>query len=296
MPEDAAATACLIVIGNEVLSGRTQDANLKYLGENLNAIGVRLAEARVIPDDDAVIQRTVNECRAAFDYVFTTGGIGPTHDDITAASLAKAFGLELERNAEALALLERHYRPEDINEARLKMAEMPRGATLLRNPVSWAPGFQIGNVFVLAGVPIIMRAMFDGFKHRLAGGRPLRSRTVSAFIREGDLAAPVGELQERYADVEIGSYPFVRDERLGVSIVFRGPDDGPLAAAAEESAPSSAASARSPSRTGRRDGRRARRRVGQDMTSYRAHGLRRAFTSRATTSPPIQAASGTVKM
>jgi molybdenum cofactor synthesis domain-containing protein len=234
MAQGKTVTACLIIIGNEVLSGRTQDANLRYLGENLNALGVRLAEARVIADDEQTIQRTVNECRAAYDYVFTTGGIGPTHDDITAASVAKAFGVALERNPEALALLGRHYKPEDINQARLKMAEIPLGATLLENPVSWAPGFQIGNVFVMAGVPSIMRGMFDGLKHRLVGGRPVQSRTLSAFIKEGDLAGPLAALQERHATVEMGSYPFVRDDRLGVSIVLRSPDDGPLEAAAEE--------------------------------------------------------------
>jgi molybdenum cofactor synthesis domain-containing protein len=234
MAEPSAPSACLLVIGNEVLSGRTQDANLKYLGEGLNAVGVRLAEARVIPDDEDVIVRTLDECRARFDYVLTTGGIGPTHDDITAACVAKVFGVGLEINPEARALLETHYRTTEINRARLKMAQVPVGATLLDNPVSRAPGFQMGNVFVMAGVPRIMQAMFDGFKHRLAGGAPVRSRTVSAYIKEGDLAAPLAALQERSAGVEIGSYPFVRDDRFGVSIVFRSADTGPLEAAAEE--------------------------------------------------------------
>ena len=234
MALEKTVTACLIIIGDEVLSGRTQDANLSFLGANLNEVGVRLAEARVIPDDDAVIQATVNECRAAFDYVFTTGGIGPTHDDITAASIAKAFGLPLERNPEAVALLERNYKPEDINEARMKMAESPAGATLLTNPISWAPGFQVDNVFVMAGVPSVMRAMFDGFRDRLAGGRPVRSRTLSVHLKEGDLAAPLGDLQDRYETVSIGSYPFFRNDRLGVSIVLRSADEAPLDAATEE--------------------------------------------------------------
>jgi molybdenum cofactor synthesis domain-containing protein len=234
MAQEKTVTACLIIIGDEVLSGRTQDANLSFLGENLNEAGVRLAEARVIPDDDATIQATVNECRAAFDYVFTTGGIGPTHDDITSASIAKAFGLPLIRNPEAVALLERNYKPEDINEARMKMAETPEGATLLTNPISWAPGFQVENVFVMAGVPSVMRAMFDGFRDRLAGGRPVRSRTLSVHLKEGDLAAPLGELQDRYDTVSIGSYPFFRNDKLGVSIVLRSADDEPLDAATTE--------------------------------------------------------------
>ena len=218
-------TACVIVIGNEVLSGRTKDVNLNYLAARLNDIGIRLAQARVIPDDEGVIVDVVNECRAAFDYVFTTGGIGPTHDDITSASIAKAFGVELELDDQALELLREHYqdRPESLNEARMKMAHIPRGAVLIDNPVSKAPGFQMENVFVLAGVPMIMEAMFEGIKDRLLGGDAVRSLTVSAFIVEGDLAAALAAIQER-SDAEIGSYPFIRNGRLGVSIVIRSPD------------------------------------------------------------------------
>ncbi len=163
----------------------------------------------------------------------TTGGIGPTHDDITAASIAKAFGVGLRRDPEAVAILERRYGSKDLNEARLKMTEVPEGATLLVNPVSGAPGFRIGNVFVMAGVPDIMRGMFDGFKHRLAGGRPVQSTTVSAYIKEGDIAKPLAALQEAHPEVEIGSYPFVRDDRFGVSLVLRSADAAPMAAAAD---------------------------------------------------------------
>ena len=170
MTEDRIYTACLIVIGNEVLSGRTRDANLQYLGRELNAIGVRLAEARVIPDDTAVIVTTVNDARARFDYVFTTGGIGPTHDDITSAAVAAAFGVPLERNPEAEARLRRHYEDKDLNAARLTMADIPRGADLIDNPVSQAPGFRLENVYVMAGVPRIAQAMFDGIRHTLKGG------------------------------------------------------------------------------------------------------------------------------
>lgn len=227
-------TACVLIIGNEVLSGRTQDVNLKFLGENLNAIGIRVTEARIIADDEATIIEILNECRPAHDYVFTTGGIGPTHDDITSASIAKAFGVELVRHPDALALLMHHYRPEDVNEARLKMADVPAGATLVHNPVSSAPGFRMGNVFVLAGVPEIMRAMFDGIKHELAGGPPILSRSLIANAPEGALALPFGELQKQYPDVDMGSYPFQRLGRVGVSLVLRGTDPGRMAESMEK--------------------------------------------------------------
>ena len=221
MNEDRTFTACVVIIGDEVLSGRTQDANLRYLGERLNGIGIRLAEARVIADDANAIVRTLNEVRAAFDYVFTTGGIGPTHDDITAAAVAKTFGVKLHRDPEALRLLTDHYRPQDINEARLRMADVPEGATLISNPVSKAPGFRIGNVYVMAGVPRIMQAQFDGIAPSLKGGRPVRSHTISAHVSEGKIAIALGEIQARHPEVAIGSYPFVRDGRIGTSLVFR---------------------------------------------------------------------------
>ncbi len=176
---DRPVTACLVVIGNEILSGRTRDANLAYLGARLNDIGVRLMEARVIPDLDEVIVAAVNEARRAFTYVFTTGGIGPTHDDITAASIAKAFGVALTEHPEARAILEAHYPTGEINQARLRMARTPEGATLIENPVSKAPGFQMGNVFVMAGIPEVMQAMFESVVHRLVGGKPLVSRSVT---------------------------------------------------------------------------------------------------------------------
>lgn len=230
-------TACVIVIGNEVLSGRTRDANVQMLGGGLAAVGVRLREVRIVPDDAPVIIETVNECRARFDYVFTTGGIGPTHDDITAECIAEAFGLELEQNAEAVRRLRDHYGVGDLNEARLRMARVPRGAVLIDNPVSQAPGFRVGNVFVLAGVPRIAQAMFDGVKGSLAGGLPVVSRSVAAYLKEGDLAAPLAAVQDAFPAVELGSYPFVRNDRLGVSIVGRGTDpavvDQAVAAVAE---------------------------------------------------------------
>ena len=230
----APVTACLIVIGNEVLSGRTQDANLQFLGARLNDLGIRLAEARVISDDEQIIVDTVNTCRAAFDYVFTTGGIGPTHDDITSAAIAKAFGVALERNPEAVAALQSHYRPGDLNEARLTMADIPAGGILIDNPVSKAPGYQMENVFVLPGVPRIMQAMFEGMKERLTGGAVVHSMALAAFITEGSLAGPLAKVQEACRGVEIGSYPFVRHGRLGVSVVVRSTDMDEMEVAAEK--------------------------------------------------------------
>jgi molybdenum cofactor synthesis domain-containing protein len=234
MSEPRIVTAAVLIIGNEILSGRTRDVNLAYLAAGLTEIGIRLREARVVADVEADIVRAVNECRVRYDYVFTTGGIGPTHDDITAECVAKAFGLQLIRNPEAVARLERHYEPGMLNEARLRMANTPEGAALIDNPVSTAPGFQIGNVFVLAGVPSIMQAMFDGLKPRLVGGAPVMSRTVSAFVGEGTIAAGLGELQRRYPDLDIGSYPFFRGGKYGASFVLRGTEVARIDAAATE--------------------------------------------------------------
>ncbi len=232
MSADRQVSACIIIIGNELLSGRTQDVNLKYLGEALGGVGVQLAEARIIPDDEETIIATVNECRTTFDYVFTTGGIGPTHDDITSKAIAAAFGVGLEQNADALSRLRKHYNRKKLNEARLKMAYVPVGASLIDNPVSRAPGFRIENVFVLAGVPRIMQAMFDGIKGQLAGGVPVKSLTLSAYVKEGDIAAELGDIQQNHVNVEIGSYPFFLDGKLGASMVVRGRDTVDIEAAA----------------------------------------------------------------
>jgi molybdenum cofactor synthesis domain-containing protein len=227
-------TAAVLVIGNEILSGRTKDANLNYLATELNAIGVRLVEARVVADVPEAIIKAVNELRAAYDYVFTTGGIGPTHDDITAACVAKAFGVPLIKDARAVRLLTNHYGDANLTEARLRMAHVPEGATLIDNPVSIAPGFQIGNVFVLAGVPVICRAMFDGLKGRLKTGDKVLSVAISGYVGEGVIAKGLGELQERYRQLDIGSYPFFRQSRFGASFVLRGTDEAALKSAAEE--------------------------------------------------------------
>jgi molybdenum cofactor synthesis domain-containing protein len=233
-PQPKIVTAGVLIIGNEILSGRTQDANLAFLAQGLNEVGIRLREARVIPDDHDVIVGTVNEVRQAVDYVFTTGGIGPTHDDITAQCVADAFDVALVVHPEARRLLETHYPPGQLNEARLRMAMVPEGAVLLPNPISRAPGFQIGNVFVLPGVPSIMRGIFEQLKYRLIGGEKLLSRSVSCHLAEGTLAQDLALLQGRYPHVEIGSYPYFRRGDFGVTLVLRGTDRERLAAATEE--------------------------------------------------------------
>lgn len=227
-------TAAVLLIGNEILSGRTKDANLNYIAVGLTAIGVRLREARVVPDVPEAIIAAVNELRARFDYVFTTGGIGPTHDDITAECIARAFGVPLVKDPRAVRLLTNHYGEANLTEARLRMAHVPEGATLIDNPVSTAPGFEVGNVFVLAGVPAICRAMFDGLKGRLRTGDKVLSVTISGHVGEGVIAKGLGELQERYPMLEIGSYPFFRQSRFGASFVLRGTDAAALQSAAEE--------------------------------------------------------------
>ena len=214
-------TAGVIIIGNEVLSGRTQDTNLAYMGKQLDALGITIMEARVIPDVEQTIINTVNHFRKTYSYVFTTGGIGPTHDDITSAAIAKTFNVSLEKNVEAVRLLEKYYEPGGINEARMKMAHIPKGAKLIDNPSSGAPGFQIENVFVMAGVPAIMQLMFDGITNRLTGGDPIITVNVATNIGEGVFAADLGILQDEYPDISIGSYPYFRNRKLGVNLVMR---------------------------------------------------------------------------
>jgi molybdenum cofactor synthesis domain-containing protein len=226
-------TACLIIIGNEILSGRTVDANLAYIATRLGETGIRMAEARIVPDDETAIVDAVNACRARHSYVFTTGGIGPTHDDITASCIAKAFGRRYECNREAERRLLAYYPPERVNEARMSMADMPEGAELIDNPISVAPGFRLENVYVLPGVPKIMQAMLDGLLPRLRGGARVLSRAITVLAPEGDVAAAgLGDIQARFPMLEIGSYPFWRPEGPGTTIVFRGTDQAQIDAAA----------------------------------------------------------------
>lgn len=223
--ETAAPSAAIIIIGNEILSGRTREANLATIAQRLGTIGVAVVEARVIPDHSQTIITHVQELRSRVRYLFTSGGIGPTHDDITAAAVAAAFGVGLVRDAEAERRLRRHYGAADLNAARLKMADVPEGATLIDNPVSAAPGFQIGNVYVLAGVPVVLEAMIDGLLPGLHGGPPILSRTLSCMLAEGVIATDLAVIAAAAAPaVEIGSYPYVRHGQLGVSLVVRGRD------------------------------------------------------------------------
>lgn len=234
MNSEKIVTACVLIIGNEILSGRTQDTNLAYIATGLNGVGVTLREARVIPDIEAVIVGTLNVVRAKFDYVFTTGGIGPTHDDITSECVAKAFGVPWSVHPEAHKIFLDHYKPGELNEARMRMAHTPEGATLILNPVSRAPGFRMGNVFVMAGIPRVMQAMFDSAKHQLVGGRPTLSRSVACHLPEGIIAKGLGEIQAAHADLDIGSYPFYRRGEFGTTLVLRGREPERLETATKE--------------------------------------------------------------
>ncbi|MDD5586391.1 MAG: molybdopterin-binding protein [Alphaproteobacteria bacterium] len=215
-------TAAVLIIGNEILSGRTQDINLNVIARKLLALGIRLAEARVVRDDEAAIVEAVNALREAYTYIFTTGGIGPTHDDITTPSIAKAFGLPVSRHPEALALLTAYYTPANLNPERLRMADMPEGACLIDNPVSVIPGFQIGNVFVFAGVPEVMLAMLDSVAQTIRGGPCIHAVTINCDLTEGILAGELAGVASRFASLDIGSYPSFRLGKIGVALVVRG--------------------------------------------------------------------------
>ena len=213
--------AALIIIGNEILSGRTQDKNLSYLANWLNEIGIQLSEVRVIRDEEEVIIETVNYLRKTYDYVFTTGGIGPTHDDITSLSIAKAFNVDLEINDKALSILKEYYKDSELTDARMKMTMIPKGAELVENPVSKAPGFKMENVFVMAGIPSIMQGMLEGARKHLKGGDIIKSVSVDVFTPESNVADELTKLQDKYKNIEIGSYPFTKENRFGTSLVLR---------------------------------------------------------------------------
>ena len=227
-------TAAVLVIGDEILSGRTQDTNTHYIARLLGTLGIDMREARVVPDVEAEIVAAVNALRARYTYVFTTGGIGPTHDDITADAVARAFGVGIDYHPEALAMLAARYQPGEFNEMRRRMARIPDTATLIKNSASTAPGFQLGNVFVMAGVPMVMRAMMEDVAPRLKKGVVVSTATVSARIAEGRIAGPLAKIQAENKNVVIGSYPFYTTDGYGVQLVVRGRDSVSVEAAAAQ--------------------------------------------------------------
>jgi len=224
MKKKIQVNAAIIIIGNEILSGRTQDTNTSTIALWLNSIGVKVQEVRLIPDIQEIIINTVNLLRKDNEYVFTTGGIGPTHDDITAESISKAFNLKYEIHKEAYKILEAYYKPGQFNEGRQKMVWMPKGARLILNPTSGAPGFSVDNVFCLPGVPSILKSMLGGLKNEIVGGEPILSHTISLRTVESEIANSLTVVQNNNKDVDIGSYPFFQAGKLGVSIVIRSED------------------------------------------------------------------------
>ncbi len=226
-------TAAMLVIGDEILSGRTRDSNLHYLAGELTRVGIDLREARVVADDHAAIVAAVRALAGAHDHLFTSGGIGPTHDDITADAVAEAMGVAIGHRADAMALLAAHYDRQGLpfNEARQRMARIPDGARLIDNPVSVAPGFSLGNVHVMAGVPRIFEAMLAGLIPTLTGGAPLLSQSLRVLRGEGEIAAEFGALAAEYPDLSMGSYPFTVNGAYGTNLVIRGTDPARLDAA-----------------------------------------------------------------
>jgi len=224
----------MIVIGDEILSGRTRDSNMHYLAGRLAGVGIDLMEVRMISDDHAAIVAAVTALRAAYTHVFTSGGIGPTHDDITADAIAAAFGAHIDVRDDARSLLQAHYdrAGQELNTARLRMARIPDGATLIDNPVSTAPGFTLGNVHVMAGVPSVFQAMVASVLPLLTGGAPLLSQSVRLMRGEGDIAAPLGQIAAEFSDLSIGSYPFQKNGVYGTNIVVRGADQARVGEAA----------------------------------------------------------------
>ena len=220
---DRIVSAAVIIIGNEILSGRTQDTNLRDIAATVGSWGIRVMEARVIPDVESTIVSVVNEVRARHDYVFTTGGIGPTHDDITAESIAKAFQIRLVEHPQIAAFLRRREAPPAVMASRLRMAMVPEGSQLIDNP-NGPPGFSIGNVYVMAGIPNVMRGMLASLQSKLTGGAVQQSRSVTAYLAESTIAAPLQSIQAAYPDAEIGSYPFTKDGRFGTTLVMRSTD------------------------------------------------------------------------
>ena len=230
MPDTPRVSAAVLIIGNEILSGRTQDTNLAHLAKTLNGYGIQVREARVVPDVEAEIVAAINALRVRYDYLFTTGGIGPTHDDITADCVAKAFGVELEIHPQIAELIQRRPSPPEVMASRMRMARVPRGGGLIDNPLG-PPGFYIDNVYVMAGIPRIMQQMIASLDGKLKRGVVVQSRSVTAYVSEGQIAKGLGAVQDRFAQVDVGSYPFQRQERFGTTLVMRGSDAAELDAA-----------------------------------------------------------------
>ena len=220
--------AAVIIIGNEILSGRTQDANTSTLALWLNSLGVKIQEVRVIPDIEEVIVKTISKVRKKYKYVFTTGGIGPTHDDVTARSVSKAFNVKYDIHPQAFEILESYYKPGEFNKGRQQMARMPINARLILNPTSGAPGFAIENVFCLPGVASILKSMLGGLKNEIIGGNPILSKTINLSTVESEIAESLTKVQKNNKDVDIGSYPFFKAGRVGVSIVIRSEDQSKI--------------------------------------------------------------------
>lgn len=228
-----AVTACVLIIGNEILSGRTKDINLNHLATTLGEWGVQVQHARTIPDIEDVIVDTVNEVRSQYDYVFTTGGIGPTHDDITAVCIAKAFGVPIIQHPDIEERIRIRPAPQEVMASRLLMARVPQGAELIDNPTGGPQGFVMNNVYVMAGIPRVMQAMLSSLEGKLRTGAVIRSHSVRAYLGESQIATALGTIQDQYNSVDIGSYPFFRDERYGTTLVIRGTDVQVLAEVAD---------------------------------------------------------------
>lgn len=235
-PDDRAPTAAMLVIGDEILSGQTRDANMHQLAKRLTKHGIDLCEVRVVSDESNAIILAVRSLSETYDHIFTSGGIGPTHDDITAENVARAMGVSIDVREDAKSLLAAHYDSQgiELNEARLRMARIPEGATLISNPVSAAPGFSLRNVHVMAGVPVIFEAMLEGLLPRLTGGAPVLSESISIYRGEGEIAAPLEALAERYPALSFGCYPFQRDGGYAANVVIRGHDTTVLVKALAE--------------------------------------------------------------
>ena len=228
-----AVTAAVLIIGNEILSGRTQDINLNHIATTLGQWGIQVRHARVIPDIEDVIVDTINETRSQYDYVFTTGGIGPTHDDITAPCVARAFGVDLIEHPEIADRIRQRPAPADVMASRLLMARVPKGAGLIENPTQGPQGFFMENVYVMAGIPMVMQGMLSTLAGKLKSGPIVRSRSIRAYMGESQISHPLGEIQAQYPQIDIGSYPFFRDDRYGTTLVLRGTDAETIEQAAQ---------------------------------------------------------------